>query len=97
MRVREKGKDEIVHMGWDEAQVALQAGTHEVAEGSEFEVEPESGRGDQSEDQGGHPPSDDGLDAKTKPELEALATERGVDISAAKTKADLLAALRAPR
>lgn len=36
----------------------------------------------------------DGLDAMTKPELEALAKERGLDVSAAKTKADLIEALR---
>ncbi|BDL40932.1 Rho termination factor N-terminal domain-containing protein [Methylorubrum sp. GM97] len=36
----------------------------------------------------------DGLDAKSKPELEALAKERGIDIEAAKTKADLIEALR---
>ncbi|WP_462117025.1 hypothetical protein [Methylorubrum extorquens] len=36
----------------------------------------------------------DDLDAKTKPELEALAKERGLDVSAAKTKADLIEALR---
>ncbi|WP_245238693.1 hypothetical protein [Methylobacterium platani] len=37
MRLREKGKTdgEIVAMGWDEAQAALAAGTHEVAEGSD--------------------------------------------------------------
>lgn len=38
--------------------------------------------------------SADGLDAMTKPELEALAKERGLDVSAAKTKADLIEALR---
>ncbi|SFV06048.1 hypothetical protein SAMN02799631_04343 [Methylobacterium sp. 174MFSha1.1] len=37
MRLREKGKTdgEPVTMGWDEAQAALAAGTHEVAEGSD--------------------------------------------------------------
>ncbi|MCJ2032728.1 hypothetical protein [Methylobacterium sp. J-068] len=39
---------------------------------------------------------DDGLEAKTKPELEALAADRGVDISKAKTKADVIEALRKP-
>jgi len=37
----------------------------------------------------------DGLDAKTRPELEALAAERGVDITKAKTKADVIDALKA--
>jgi len=36
----------------------------------------------------------DGFDAMTKSELEALAKERGLDVSAAKTKADLIEALR---
>nr|WP_114385272.1 SAP domain-containing protein [Methylorubrum zatmanii] len=39
-------------------------------------------------------PDPDGLDAKTKAELEALAKERSLDVSAAKTKADLIEALR---
>lgn len=39
----------------------------------------------------------DDLDAKTKPELEALAAERGVDITKAKTKADVIETLRAPK
>lgn len=40
-------------------------------------------------------PDGDDLDAKTKVELEALAKERGIDIAAAKNKADVIAALRA--
>lgn len=42
------------------------------------------------------PAVDDGLAAKTKAELEALAKERGLDIGEAKTKADLIAVLRKP-
>jgi hypothetical protein len=85
MRLREKGNKngEPISMGWDEAQAALRAGTHEAADaagsGSEKPREGEQG---------------DDLDAKTKPELEALAKERGLDVSAAKTKADLIEALR---
>jgi hypothetical protein len=41
-------------------------------------------------------PVDDGLDAKTRADLEALAKERGLDIGEAKTKADLIAVLRKP-
>ncbi|WFS07774.1 hypothetical protein [Methylobacterium sp. 391_Methyba4] len=37
------------------------------------------------------------LDAMTRAELDALAAERGVDVSKAKTKDDVIAALRAPR
>lgn len=94
MRLREKGKKDgdVVTLGWDEAQTALQAGTHEVvndaddgrAISGEKAPEPDA-------------PVDDGLDAKTKDELEALAKERGVDITGAKTKADLIKALRAPK
>jgi hypothetical protein len=89
MRLREKGKDEVVHLGWDEAQAALQAGTHEVAdaagEGSEAEHLEHS-------DEGG-----DDFDGKTRAELEQIAAERGVDVSKAGNKADVIAALRAPR
>ncbi|WP_019905706.1 hypothetical protein [Methylobacterium sp. 77] len=41
------------------------------------------------------PASTDGLDDKSKADLEALAKEKGVDISAARTKADIITALRA--
>lgn len=95
MRMREKGKTdgEAVSMGWDEAQAALRAGTHEVAdaEGSGSE-KPREGEGETGGGQGG-----DDLDAKTRSELDALAAERGVDISKAKTKADVIEALRALR
>lgn len=89
MRLREKGKKdgEIIAMGWDEAQAALRAGTHEAADAAG------SGSEKPREGQSGSEQGDD-LDAKTKPELEALARERGVDVSAAKTKADLIEALR---
>lgn len=90
MRLREKGKKdgEPASMGWDEAQAALRAGTHEVAD--------EAGSGSEKPrdgEAGGDSPTDD-LDTKTKPELEALAKDRGIDVSAAKTKADLIEALR---
>lgn len=97
MLLREKGKKggEPVSMGWDEAQAALQAGTHEVADaagsGSEKAVE-----GGTDTINGGGDDADD-LDTKTKAELETLAKERGVDIAAAKTKADIIEALRAAR
>jgi len=39
----------------------------------------------------------DNFDALTRPELEAIAAERGIDVSKAKTKADVIEALRAPR
>lgn len=87
MRLREKGKDEVVHLGWDKAQAALQAGTHVAAdadgEGSEKAHEAPA-------DEGG-----DDLDGKTRAELEQIAAERGVDVSKASTKADVIAALRA--
>ena len=93
MRLREKGKKdgEVIMMGWDEAQAALRAGTHVSAEGSE------TGERDDTKQTDGGAPTDDGLDAKTRPELEALAKERGVDVSGARTKDDVLKALRAPR
>ena len=42
-------------------------------------------------------PDADDLDDKTKAELEALAKERGIDIAAAKTKAQIIETLRAAR
>lgn len=87
MRLREKGKDEVVHLGWDEAKDALAAGTHEVADvdvsGSESQRENEKGD------------EDDGLDEMTRAELDAIAKERGVDASKAGNKAEIIAALRA--
>lgn len=62
MKLREKGKTdgEPVTMGWDEAQAALAAGTHEVAEGSDTgaggdaqEAESEGGPGNDQSKQGG--------------------------------------------
>lgn len=90
MLLREKGKKDAkpVGFGWDEAQAALQAGTHEVV------TPPPAEEGAK---QAGESEPDDGLDDKTKAELEAIAKDRGVDVSAAKTKADVLAALRAAR
>ncbi|AWN55918.1 hypothetical protein DK412_28415 [Methylobacterium sp. 17Sr1-1] len=106
MRLREKGKTdgEPVTMGWDEAQAALAAGTHEVAEGGGTDALlglPEEQRGDAngSGDQGGDQGKQggDNFDATTRPELETLASERGIDVSEAKTKADVIEALRAAR
>ncbi|SFM76345.1 hypothetical protein [Methylobacterium pseudosasicola] len=86
MRLREKGKEGVVHYGWDEAQAALQAGTHVVAD--------DDGQGSETEHL--EPVEEaDGLDGKTRAELDALAAERGVDVSKAKTKDDVIAALRA--
>lgn len=86
MLLREKGKKdgEPVSMGWDEAQAALQAGTHEVAEGGGFDGTI-----------GGPDAPELDLEAMTRPELDKLAAERGVDVSQAKTKADVIEALRA--
>ncbi|KQO76432.1 hypothetical protein [Methylobacterium sp. Leaf88] len=94
MRLREKGsKDgEIVTLGWDEAQTALQAGTHEVVNDASDGGAISGEKGPEPEDSG----SDD-FDIKTKAELEALAKDRNVDISQAKTKADIIEALRAPK
>lgn len=89
MRLHEKGKDRVVHLGWDEAKAALAAGTHTVADadvsGSETQRETEDGA------------EADDLDGKTRPELDALAKGRGLDASKFGTKAEIIAALRAPR
>ncbi|SEP21486.1 hypothetical protein SAMN04487843_108214 [Methylobacterium sp. ap11] len=95
MRLREKGKTdgEPVTMGWDEAQAALAAGTHEVAEGSDNGA----AGGDTGAAEGGAEQGGDNFDALTRPELEAIAAERGIDVSKAKAKADVVQALRAAR
>ncbi|GJD73352.1 hypothetical protein [Methylobacterium goesingense] len=92
MRLREKGKKdgEVVTLGWDEAQTALQAGTHDVVNDADDGRAISGEKGPEPD-----PPADD-LDAKTNAELEALAKERGLDTSRAKTKADLIAVLRKP-
>ena len=86
MLLREKGKKDApaVGMGWDEAQAALSAGTHEVAEG-----------GGADATIGGPEAPEPDLDAMTRAELEALAAERGVDVSKAGNKAEVIAALKA--
>lgn len=96
MRLREKGKKDgpVITMSWDAAQAALAAGTHEAAEGAVVDEGSTPGSITQQDDQGGGAPND-GLDDKTKAELEQLAKERGVDIGEAKTKADVIKALRA--
>ncbi len=96
MRLREKGKKDgpVITMSWDAAQAALAAGTHEAAEGAAVDEGSTPGSITQQAGQGGDAPNDD-LDDKTKVELEQLAKERGVDIGEAKTKADIVKALRA--
>lgn len=86
MLLREKGKKdaEPVGMGWDEAQAALSAGTHEVAEGDGTDATI-----------GGPSEPEPDLDAMTRAELDALAVERGVDVSKAGNKAEVIAALKA--
>jgi hypothetical protein len=98
MRLREKGKKDgpVITMSWDAAQAALAAGTHEAAEGAAIDEGSTPGSITQQDGQGSDAPDDD-LDDKTKAELEALAKERNVDIAAAKTKADIIEALRAAR
>lgn len=111
MRLVEKGKKDVVTMGWDEGQVALAAGTHDVAndadDGKAISGEKGPG-GPQLGGHGGTGGSDGGqrpnggaadlpadLDTMTRAELDALAAERGVDVSKASNKADVIEALRA--
>lgn len=74
MLLREKGKPDgpAVGMGWDEAQAALQAGTHKVAEGGRA-GDDEAGPGEESA--AGLAPEDE-VDAQTKADL-AAALRRG--------------------
>lgn len=96
MQLREKGKKnrEPASMGWDEAQAALAAGTHEVADAESASPEKDRKHGATTEKSSDQIAVDDDLDAMTKPELEAIAKERGVDIAQAKTKAEIVEALR---
>lgn len=90
MLLREKGKKdaEPIGMHWDAAQAALQAGTHEVVDTALSSGEPrrmgEENRGDEPD-----------LEAMTRADLDKLAAERGVDVSKATNKADVIAALKA--
>ena len=75
MLLREKGKPDgpAVGMGWDEAQAALQARTHEVAEGSgtgSDEAGPDDKAGPGETDDADLAPEDD-VDAQTKADLAA--------------------------
>lgn len=96
MRLRERGKKNgpVITMSWDAAQAALAAGTHEAAEGAAVDEGSTPGTITQQAGPGEDAPDDD-LDDKTKVDLEQLAKERGVDIGEAKTKADIIKALRA--
>jgi hypothetical protein len=110
MRLVEKGKTDVITMGWDEAQAALAAGTHDVAKDADDgrAISGEKGPGGpQQGGEGGTGGADGGqrpnggagdlpadLDDKTRAELEAIALERGVDVSKAGTKADVIKALR---
>ncbi|RXF67691.1 hypothetical protein [Hansschlegelia zhihuaiae] len=82
MLLKEKGKKdaEPVSLGWDEAQAALAAGTHVAADDDGA-----ASSGDAKPD----------YDAMKREDLDALAAERGVDVSKATTKADVIAALKA--
>lgn len=98
MLLREKGKADAapVRMEWGQAQTALQTGNYEVV--------PEGGdRGpDQPAAQSpspGTPPKDavgsPDLDAMTVAQLHAFASERSFDLGSAKTKQELVEAIRA--
>ena len=90
MLLREKGKKdaEPVGLGWDEAQAALRAGTHEVVN-----TAPSSGEPRREGEKPGEEEPD--LDAMTWADLDKLAAERGVDVSKAKSKDKVIAALKA--
>ena len=101
MRVREKGKKDAdaVHMDFGQAQAALASGSYELVE-EEGEPGPEIHGGVW----GNEPapieakPAGQGepdYDAMTRAELDKLAAERGVDVSKAGNKAEVIAALKA--
>jgi hypothetical protein len=91
MLLREKGKKdaEPVGMGWDEAQAALRAGTHEVVETAPSSGEPRREREKPID-------AEPDLDVMTRADLDKLAADRGVDVSKAGNKAEVIALLRAP-
>lgn len=86
MQLREKGtKGEPLGMGWDEAQAALRAGTHEVVSDEK--------RTDGAKQVGNE--AGDGFDDMTRAELDEEAKKRGLDVSSARNKGDMIEALRA--
>ena len=88
MRLREKGKDEVVHLRLGRGS-GRAPGRH--ARGGRCW---RRGQRDRASLQEPTDESDD-LDGKTRAELDALAAERGVDVSKATNKAEVIAALRA--
>lgn len=74
-----KDEDGIAHVSWGEAQDMVSAGNAEIVQGDEVE-------------DGAAPEPD--YESMTRAELDALAEERGVDVSDAQNKADVIAALR---
>ncbi|WP_336488295.1 hypothetical protein [Methylobacterium nigriterrae] len=85
-------KGEIAHLGFHEAQAALVAKAVEPVRESVPDFPTGSNETDAVE---AKKPDDPDYDAMTRPELDKLAAERGVDVSQARNKADVIAALKA--
>ncbi len=98
MQVREKraGADPV-SMDWHQAQTALQTGNFELVGEGSGERGPDQPAA-QSPSPGTPPknglPSGDELERMTRAELDTLAAERGVDVSQAKNKGDVIDALQ---
>ncbi|NGM33871.1 hypothetical protein G4G93_07970 [Methylobacterium sp. DB0501] len=78
MRLREKGKTggEPVTMGWDEAQAALAAGTHEVAEGSDVDTGGDAPAAEAEGTAGADQGKQSGDASKAKTEADATKAQR---------------------
>ena len=89
-----KDKDGIVHLSWGEAQDVVAAGAGEIVQGEDVE-EPPAGDHETTTTGGTAGEPEGGYESMTRDELDALAADRGVDTTGAKTKADVIDRLRA--
>lgn len=78
-----KGEDGTAHLRWSEAQAMVAAGAAEIVNEHDG-AEPDRPTVEEAD-----------LGRMTRADLEAMAAERGVDVSGARTKDDVIAALRA--
>ena len=88
-----KDEDGIAHVSWSEAQAIVAAGNGEIVQSDPVEEDPSGGDHAGQEDRSGEP--EGGYEKMTRAELDALADERGVDVTGARTKEDVIDRLRA--
>lgn len=102
VKVRIQGEDTrkdengIAHVSWSEAQALAAAGNAEIIQGEDVEEDQGggvlAGQSEPAGTAGGEP--EGGYESLTRGELDALADRRGADTTGARTKADVIEALR---